>query len=53
MKKLKVNKLTGELAHKAILNSFTDIYKKDSLSDAFLKRHPGILVIKSKRYSAY
>lgn len=49
---IKVNKLTGELAHKAILNSFTDIYKKDSLSSRVLKRHPGILVIKNADVTA-
>lgn len=49
---IKVNKLTGELAHRAILNSFTDIYKKDSLSSRVLKRHPGILVIKNADVTA-
>ncbi|ASM52363.1 DNA replication terminus site-binding protein [Pseudoalteromonas espejiana DSM 9414] len=49
---IKVNKLTGELAHRAILNSFTDIYKKNSLSSRVLKRHPGILVIKNADVTA-
>jgi len=49
---IKVNKLTGELAYRAILNSFTDIYKKDSLSSRVLKRHPGILVIKNADVTA-
>ncbi|AZN34986.1 DNA replication terminus site-binding protein [Pseudoalteromonas agarivorans] len=42
-----VKKLTGEIAHRAILNSFTDIYKKESLSSRVLKRHPGLLVLKN------
>ncbi len=44
---IKVTKISGELAHKAILNSFTDIYKKQGLSSRVLKRHPGLLVIKN------
>jgi DNA replication terminus site-binding protein len=42
---IQVSKITGELAQKAILNSFTDIYKKEGLSSRVLKRHPGLLVI--------
>lgn len=42
-----VKKITGEIAHRAILNSFTDIYKKESLSSRVLKRHPGLLVLKN------
>ena len=41
------NRISGDLAHKSILNSFTDIYKKDGLSSRVLKRHPGLLVIKN------
>ncbi|MGO3445692.1 MAG: DNA replication terminus site-binding protein, partial [Pseudoalteromonas distincta] len=44
---IKVTKISGELALKAILNSFTDIYKKQGLSSRVLKRHPGLLVIKN------
>ncbi|ATC84788.1 DNA replication terminus site-binding protein [Pseudoalteromonas agarivorans] len=47
-----VKKLTGEIAHRAILNSFTDIYKKESLSSRVLKRHPGLLVIKNADVAA-
>ena len=43
---INVKKISGEQAHKAILNSFTDIYKKSGLSSRVLKRHPGLLVIK-------
>lgn len=42
-----VKKITGEIAHRSILNSFTDIYKKESLSSRVLKRHPGLLVLKN------
>ncbi|WP_405598136.1 MULTISPECIES: DNA replication terminus site-binding protein [unclassified Pseudoalteromonas] len=42
-----VTKISGELAQKAILNSFSDIYKKAELSSRVLKRHPGLLVIKN------
>ena len=42
-----VQKSTGEIANRAILNSFTDIYKKESLSSRVLKRHPGLLVLKN------
>ncbi|MBE0361842.1 MULTISPECIES: DNA replication terminus site-binding protein [Pseudoalteromonas] len=42
-----VTKISGELAQKAILNSFSDIYKKAGLSSRVLKRHPGLLVIKN------
>lgn len=41
------NRISGDSAHKSILNSFTDIYKKDGLSSRVLKRHPGLLVIKN------
>jgi len=41
------NMISGDSAHKSILNSFTDIYKKDGLSSRVLKRHPGLLVIKN------
>lgn len=47
-----VKKLTGEIAHRAILNSFTDIYKKESLSSRVLKRHPGLLVLKNADVAA-
>lgn len=47
-----VKKLTGEIAHRAILNSFTDIYKKESLSSRVLKRHPGLLVLKNSDVAA-
>ncbi|MDC9508632.1 DNA replication terminus site-binding protein [Pseudoalteromonas sp. Angola-30] len=47
-----VKKLTGEIAHRAILNSFTDIYKKESLSSRVLKRHPGLLVLKNAEVAA-
>jgi len=47
-----VNKLSGEIAHRAILNSFTDIFKKDNLSSRVLKRHPGLLVLKNADTSA-
>lgn len=47
-----VKKLTGEVAHRAILNSFTDIYKKESLSSRVLKRHPGLLVLKNADVAA-
>lgn len=43
---INVKKISGEQAHKAILNSFTDMYKKSGLSSRVLKRHPGLLVIK-------
>ncbi len=42
-----VSKITGAPAQKAILNSFSDIYKKSGLSSRVLKRHPGLLVIKN------
>lgn len=42
-----VTRITGELAQKAILNSFIDIYKKSGFSSRVLKRHPGLLVIKN------
>jgi len=42
-----VSKITGVPAQKAILNSFSDIYKKSGLSSRVLKRHPGLLVIKN------
>lgn len=41
------NRISGDSAHKSILNSYTDIYKKDGLSSRVLKRHPGLLVIKN------
>lgn len=44
---IEVTKQTGELAHQSILNSFTDIYKKEGLSSRVLKRHPGLLVLKN------
>ncbi|MDC9499145.1 MULTISPECIES: DNA replication terminus site-binding protein [unclassified Pseudoalteromonas] len=47
-----VKKLTGEIAHRAILNSYTDIYKKESLSSRVLKRHPGLLVLKNADVAA-
>ena len=47
-----VKKLTDEIAHRAILNSFTDIYKKESLSSRVLKRHPGLLVLKNADVAA-
>lgn len=47
-----VKKLSGEIAHRAILNSFTDIYKKESLSSRVLKRHPGLLVLKNADVAA-
>ena len=47
-----VQKSTGEIAHRAILNSFTDIYKKESLSSRVLKRHPGLLVLKNSDVAA-
>jgi DNA replication terminus site-binding protein len=47
-----VQKSTGEIAHRAILNSFTDIYKKESLSSRVLKRHPGLLVLKNADVAA-
>lgn len=47
-----LKKLTGEIAHRAILNSFTDIYKKESLSSRVLKRHPGLLVLKNADVAA-
>ena len=47
-----VKKLTGEIAHRSILNSFTDIYKKESLSSRVLKRHPGLLVLKNADVAA-
>ena len=42
---IQVNKITGDEAHRSILNSFKDIYKKADLSSRVLKRHPGLLVI--------
>ena len=42
---ISVKKITGDEAHRSILNSFTDIYKKSDLSSRVLKRHPGLLVI--------
>ncbi len=45
-------KISGDLAHRAILNSFTDIYKKEGLSSRVLKRHPGLLVIKNANKEA-
>ena len=42
-----VSKITGVPAQKAILNSFSDMYKKSGLSSRVLKRHPGLLVIKN------
>lgn len=47
-----VKKLTDEIGHRAILNSFTDIYKKESLSSRVLKRHPGLLVLKNADVAA-
>ena len=47
-----VQKSTGEIANRAILNSFTDIYKKESLSSRVLKRHPGLLVLKNADVAA-
>ena len=47
-----VKKLTDEIAHRAILNSYTDIYKKESLSSRVLKRHPGLLVLKNADVAA-
>ncbi|KPH95529.1 DNA replication protein [Pseudoalteromonas porphyrae] len=44
---INVTKITGDAAHKSILNSFGDIYKKSGLSSRVLKRHPGLLVIKN------
>ena len=45
-------KISGDIAHRAILNSFTDIYKKEGLSSRVLKRHPGLLVIKNANKEA-
>ncbi|KAA1157414.1 DNA replication terminus site-binding protein [Pseudoalteromonas fuliginea] len=42
-----VSKISGAPAKKAILHSFSDIYKKSGLSSRVLKRHPGLLVIKN------
>lgn len=42
-----VSKISGASAQKAILHSFSDIYKKSGLSSRVLKRHPGLLVIKN------
>lgn len=42
-----VSKITGIPAQKAILNSFSDMYKKSGLSSRVLKRHPGLLVVKN------
>ena len=47
-----VSKITGELAHKAILNSFSDMYKKPGLSSRVLKRHPGLLIIQDANKQA-
>jgi DNA replication terminus site-binding protein len=44
---IEVTKQTGENAHKLILNSFTDIYKKPGFSSRVLKRHPGLIVLKN------
>lgn len=44
---IEVTKQTGEIAHRSILNSFTDIYKKSGFSSRVLKRHPGLLVLKN------
>lgn len=49
---ISVSKITGELAHKAILNAFSDMYKKPGLSSRVLKRHPGLLVIKEANKQA-
>jgi DNA replication terminus site-binding protein len=49
---IEVAKISGEQAHKAILNSFQDIYKKQGLSSRVLKRHPGLLVIKNANKQA-
>ena len=49
---ISVSKITGELAHKAILNAFSDMYKKPGLSSRVLKRHPGLLVIKETNKQA-
>jgi DNA replication terminus site-binding protein len=47
-----VSKISGELAHKAILNSYSDIYKKHGLSSRVLKRHPGLLILKNANKQA-
>ncbi len=41
-----VQQTKGEQAHKLIINSFTDYFKKPGLSSRVLKRHPGLLVLK-------
>ncbi|WP_392353373.1 DNA replication terminus site-binding protein [Pseudoalteromonas sp. PB2-1] len=41
-----VQKVDGDEAHKLILNSFGDFYKKSGLSSRVLKRHPGLLILK-------
>ena len=43
---ISVHKIEGDDAHKLILNSFGDFYKKTGLSSRVLKRHPGLLVLK-------
>lgn len=43
---INVQKIEGDAAHKLILNSFGDFYKKTGLSSRVLKRHPGLLVLK-------
>ncbi|MDK9683086.1 DNA replication terminus site-binding protein [Pseudoalteromonas shioyasakiensis] len=43
---ISVQKIEGDDAHKLILNSFGDFYKKTGLSSRVLKRHPGLLVLK-------
>ena len=43
---ISVHKIEGDDAHKLILNSFGDFYKKSGLSSRVLKRHPGLLVLK-------
>ncbi|WP_404344232.1 DNA replication terminus site-binding protein [Pseudoalteromonas mariniglutinosa] len=40
-----VEKVSNDEAHKAILNSYADIYKKPNLSSRVLKRHPGLLIL--------
>lgn len=44
---IQVTKQSGEIAHRSILNSFSDVYKKSGFSSRVLKRHPGLLVLKN------
>ena len=40
-----VKKFEGDEAHKLIINSYLDLYKKPGISSRVLKRHPGLLVL--------